>query len=133
MTGYTEYPDDSDRPTTVQAPDIAPHATIEVQAIYGPGKVLIQFLTPGSSYEVILGLDTLEKLITALTVERATAAEFCDPEDGVFVDAPLIDALPDVPEDTLDTHSGSIERTESPLPGSAGGSVIYPTLPGGVE
>lgn len=33
----------------------------------------------------------------------------------------------------LDTQSGPIERTETPLPGSAGGTVIYPTLIGGIE
>ena len=109
---YSEHPDDSDRPTTVQAWDIAPYSAIEVQAIYGPGKVMIQFLTPGSSYEVSLGLDTLTNLIAALNDQLCTAAEFYDPEEGVFVEAPLLESLPDVEEFdtplTLDTQSDPV-------------------------
>ncbi|WP_394794906.1 hypothetical protein [Armatimonas sp.] len=86
---FTEFPDDDDRPMTIPAPDIAPGSTIEVQATYGPGRVMISFLTPGASYEVSLGLDTLSALIAALGDQLATASEFYDPEGGVFVDAPL--------------------------------------------
>jgi hypothetical protein len=42
--------------------------------------------------------------------------------DNHFVETPLLA----VPEDSIDTQSGPIERIEIPLPGSAGGTVVVP-------
>jgi len=95
---FSEHPNDDDMPVSVPAPELGPNGTIEVQAIYGAGQVMLSFLSPCSSYEVSLSVETVDALLSALRSEIATAAEFADREEGVFVKTPLIECLPDVPE-----------------------------------
>jgi hypothetical protein len=45
--------------------------------------------------------------------------------DNHFEDTPLL-TLPSVPEDTLDTQTGPVERTEIMLPGSAPATLVLP-------
>ena len=111
---FTEHPDDSDRPTTINAPELGLHGAIEVEPYYGPGKVALSFLSLGHVTCLELGVDTIDALIATLQVARDTAAEFADPEEGIFVETPLIACLPDVPEDVLDTQSGPVAVHASP-------------------